>query len=70
VFELLKGHLCLEVSTIAMIDLDDHIRGSQIRFYQGIPGVISEDVVSHVQQTIFLQVQVVVFEAGCCYVLH
>jgi hypothetical protein len=26
VFELLKGHLCLEVSAIAMIDLDQDIR--------------------------------------------
>jgi hypothetical protein len=37
VFELLKRHLYLEVSAIAMIDLDDHIFGSQNRFYQGIP---------------------------------
>jgi hypothetical protein len=37
VFELLKGHLYLAVSAIAMIDLDDHIFGSQNRFYQGIP---------------------------------
>jgi hypothetical protein len=35
VFELLKGNLCLEVSAIAMIDLDYYIRGSQIRFHQG-----------------------------------
>ena len=31
VFELLKRHLCLEVSAIAIIDLDEYIRGSQIR---------------------------------------
>jgi hypothetical protein len=36
VFELLKEHLCLEVSAIAMIDLDDYIFGSQNRFYQDI----------------------------------
>jgi hypothetical protein len=36
VFELLKRHLCFEVSAIAMIDLDDHIFGSQNRFYQVI----------------------------------
>jgi hypothetical protein len=50
-----------------MIDLDDHIRGSQTRFYQGIPGAISGDVMSHVQQ-LFLQAQVVVSEAGGCYI--
>ena len=48
----------LEVLAIAMIDLDDYIRGSQIRFYQGIPGAISGDIMSHVQQ-LFLQAQVV-----------
>jgi hypothetical protein len=32
---------CLEVSAIAMIDLDDHIKGSQIRFHQGGHGVIA-----------------------------
>jgi hypothetical protein len=47
VFELLKRHLCLEVSAIAMVDLDDHIRGSQVRSYQGIPVAISGDVMSH-----------------------
>jgi hypothetical protein len=41
VLKLLKGHMCLEVSAIAMIDLDDHIRGSQIRFHQGNHGVIA-----------------------------
>ena len=67
-FELLKGHLCLEVSAIAMIDLDLDIRGSHIRSYQGIPGAISgAGVMSHVHQ-LFLQAQVVVPEAGDCYV--
>jgi hypothetical protein len=41
VFELLNGHLCLEVSAIAMADLDDHIRDSQIRFHLGSHGVIA-----------------------------
>jgi hypothetical protein len=59
----------LEVLAIAMIDLDDFIRGSQIRFYQGIPGAISGDFMSHVQQ-LFLQAHVVVPEAGGCYVLQ
>ena len=45
-FELLKGHLYLEVSAIAKIDLDDYIFGSQNRFYQGIPVVVSGDVMS------------------------
>jgi hypothetical protein len=39
--ELLKGHLHLGVSAIAMIDLDDYIFGSQNRLYQGIPLVVS-----------------------------
>jgi hypothetical protein len=30
VFELLKGHLCLGVYAMAMIDLDQDIRGSQL----------------------------------------
>ena len=48
-FELLKRHLYLEVSAIAKIDLDDYIFGSQNRFYQGIPVVVSGDVImSHV----------------------
>jgi hypothetical protein len=34
-----------------MIDLDDYIINSQIRFYQGIPVVVSGDVVSHVHRT-------------------
>jgi hypothetical protein len=52
VFELLKGHLYLEVSAIvAMIDLDDYIFGSQNRFYQGIPVVVSGDVMSHVYRS-------------------
>ena len=50
-FELLKRHLYLEVSAIAMIDLDDYIFGSQNRFYQGIPGAISGDVLSHVHRS-------------------
>jgi hypothetical protein len=48
VFELLKRHLYLAVYAIAMIDLDDYIFGSQIRFYQGIPVVDSGDVMSRV----------------------
>jgi hypothetical protein len=48
VFELLKTHLYLAVSAIAMIDLDDCIFGSQNRFYQGIPVVVSGGVMSHV----------------------
>jgi hypothetical protein len=51
VFELLKGHLCLEVSAIAKIDLDDCVFGSQNRFYQGIPVVVSGDVMSHVYRS-------------------
>jgi hypothetical protein len=48
-----------------MIDLDDYIFGSQIRFYQGIPVVVSGDVMSHVYRTQPLaQARVVVFEAG------
>jgi hypothetical protein len=37
----LKGHLHLEVSAIAMIDLGDCIFDSQNRVYQGIPVVVS-----------------------------
>jgi hypothetical protein len=44
-------HLCLEVSAIAMIDLDDYIFGSQNRFYQGIPVAVSGDVMSHVYRS-------------------
>jgi hypothetical protein len=51
VFELLKAHLCLEVSAIAMIDLDDYIFGSQSRFYQGMPVVVSGGVMSHVYRS-------------------
>jgi hypothetical protein len=52
VFELLKRHPYLAVSAIAMIDLDDHgIFGSQNRFYQGIPVVVSGDVMSHVYRS-------------------
>ena len=47
-FELLKRHLYLEVSAITKIDLDDHIFGSQDRYYQDIPVVVSGDVMSHV----------------------
>jgi hypothetical protein len=47
VFELLKRHLYLAVSAIAMmIDLDDYIFGSQNRFYQGIPVAVSGDVIT------------------------
>ena len=73
-FELLKRHLYLEVSAIAKIDLDDYIFGSQNRFYQGIPVVVSGDVImSHdscISQPLAAQarVVVVVFEAGGCCV--
>ena len=50
-FELLKRHLYLEVSARAKIDLDDHIFGSQNRFYQGIPVAVSGDVMSHVYRS-------------------
>ena len=50
-FELLKRHLYLEVSAIAKIDLGDYIFGSQSRFYQGIPVVVSGDVMSHVYRS-------------------
>jgi hypothetical protein len=48
VFELLKGHQCLEVSARAKIDLEDYIFGSQNRYYQDVPVVVSGDVMSHV----------------------
>jgi hypothetical protein len=51
VFELLKGHLYLEVSARAKIDLDDYIFGSQSRYYQDIPVVVSGDVMSHVYRS-------------------
>jgi hypothetical protein len=53
VFELLKGHLCLEVSARAKIDLDDYIFGSQGRYYQDmhIPVVVSGGVMSHVYRS-------------------
>jgi hypothetical protein len=63
VLELLKRHLCLEVSAIALIDLDDHIFGSQNRFHQG-------GVMSHVISQPLAQARVVVFEAGGCYILR
>jgi hypothetical protein len=67
VFELLKGHMCLEVSAIATIDLGDHSHQGLIDpvlpRHQGIPGDISGDIMSHVWQ-LFLQAQVVVSEAG------
>jgi hypothetical protein len=71
VFELLKRHLYLAVSAIAMIDLDDHIFGSQNRFYQGIPVVVSGDVayVSCISQPL-AQARVIVLAAGDCYVLR
>ena len=50
-FELLKRHLYLEVSAISKIDLDDYMFGSQNRFYQGIPVVVSGDVMSHVYRS-------------------
>jgi hypothetical protein len=69
VFELLKRHLYLEVSARAKIDLDDHIFGSQGRYYQDIPVAVSGGVMSHVSQPL-AQARVVVFEAGGCYVLR
>ena len=70
-FELLKGHLHLEVSAIAKIDLDDYIFGSQNRFYQGIPVAVSGDAryVPCISQPL-AQARVVVFEAGGCHVLR
>ena len=50
-FELLKRRPYLEVSAIAKIDLDDYIFGSHNRFYQGIPVVVSGDVMSHVYRS-------------------
>ena len=50
-FELLKRHLYLEVSARAKIDLDDYIFGSQNRYYQDIPVVVSGDVMSHVYRS-------------------
>jgi hypothetical protein len=54
-FELLKGDLCLEVSAIATIDLDDHIFGSQTRFYQGMPVAVSGGVMSHIYRSHWLR---------------
>jgi hypothetical protein len=51
VFELLKGHLHLEVSAIAKIDLDDYIFVSQNRFYQGMQVVVSGGAMSHVYRS-------------------
>jgi hypothetical protein len=51
VSELLKRHLCLEVSARARTDLDDYIFGSQNRYYQDIPVVVSGDVMSHVYRS-------------------
>jgi hypothetical protein len=51
VFELLKRHLYLEVSARAKIDLDDYIFGSQDRYYQDIPVVVSGGVMSHVYRS-------------------
>jgi hypothetical protein len=48
VFELLKIHLCLEVSAITKIYLDDYVFGSQNRFYQGIPVAVSGGAMAHV----------------------
>ena len=50
-FELLKGHLYLEVSAITKIDLDDYIFDSQNGFHEGIPVVDSGDVMSHVYRS-------------------
>ena len=50
-FELLNGQLYLEVSARARIDLDDYIFGSQGRYYQDIPVVVSEDVMSHIYRS-------------------
>jgi hypothetical protein len=55
VFELLKGHLHLEVSAIAMIGLDDYIFGSQNRFYQDVPVAVSGDVMSSVYRSHYLR---------------
>jgi hypothetical protein len=51
VFELLERHLHLEVSARAKIDLDNYIFGSQNRYYQDIPVVVSGDVMSHVYRS-------------------
>ena len=48
---LMKRHLYLEVSARAKIDLDDYIFGSQNRYYQDIPVVVSGDVMSHVYRS-------------------
>jgi hypothetical protein len=47
----LHRHLYLEVSAIAMFDLDDYIFGSQNRFSLGIPVAVSGDVMSHVYRS-------------------
>jgi hypothetical protein len=48
VFELLKRLLELEFSAVVMIDSGAYIFGSQNRFYQDIPVVVSGDAMSHV----------------------
>jgi hypothetical protein len=58
VSELLNGHLCLEVSEIAIIDLDQQdIKGSQIRLHQGMPRAIAV-FLYRIAQQLFLQAQV------------
>jgi hypothetical protein len=57
VSELLKRHLCLEVSAISMTGLGDYIRGSLIRFQRGIHGIIAVFLYPNAQQ-LFLQAQV------------
>jgi hypothetical protein len=57
-FEALKRRLCLGVYAIAMIDLDDHIKGSQIRFNQGGHGVIAAFLYPFHSNYSFVQAQV------------
>jgi hypothetical protein len=58
VFELLKGNLCLEVSAIAMIDLDDCIRDSHAGPVPPRQSWGHRSVFMSLAQQLFLQAQV------------
>jgi hypothetical protein len=72
VFELLKRHLCLEVSAIAMIDLDDYIADSHHTcpvLARHSRGHFRGRCVSCISQPL-AQAEVAVFEAEDCHVLR
>ena len=73
VFELLKRRLCLEVSAIAMTDLDNHIRDPAtdpvLRFHQGGHGVIAVFLYP-LHSNYSFRPRFIISRARGCHVLH